>query len=108
MRVPPQHAQVFVIGDDRHLYDVEAKLEQAGGGLVAQVVKVQVLDAGAARFTASVVRPGNTWPCMLRGRERKTSMTMLDSGTVRASPFLVSARWAMRRVRSTRGGQSPL
>jgi len=36
MRVPPQHAQVFVANDGRYFHDVEAKLKQAGGGLVAQ------------------------------------------------------------------------
>ena len=48
MRVPPQHAQVFVAGDGRYLHDIEAMLEQACGRLVAQIVEVQVLDVSAA------------------------------------------------------------
>lgn len=47
MRVPPQHTQVFVTGDGRYFHDVEAALEQACGGLMAQVVKAQILDTGA-------------------------------------------------------------
>jgi hypothetical protein len=37
-----------VAGDGRYLHDIETQLEKARGGLVAQVVKVQVLDACAA------------------------------------------------------------
>lgn len=35
MRVPAQHAQILVAGDAGHLHDIEAFLEQAGGGFVA-------------------------------------------------------------------------
>ncbi len=47
MRIPPQHAQVFMAGDAGYLYAIEALLEQPGGGLVAQVVEPEVLDAGS-------------------------------------------------------------
>ena len=45
--VPAQHTQILVAGDAGHFHDVEAFLEQPGGGLVTQVVKVQIPDAGA-------------------------------------------------------------
>ena len=46
MRIPPQHAQVLVPGDARHLHYVETLLEQPGGRLVAQVVEAEALDVG--------------------------------------------------------------
>ena len=49
---------------------------------------------------ASVVTPGKTCPRTLRGRTRSTSTAVVDSGTVRASPFLVSGKWAVRRFMS--------
>jgi len=53
-------------GDGRDFHDVEAELEQARGGFMAQVVKAQVLDAGAVHgadvgaFDRFGSEPGNT------------------------------------------------
>lgn len=38
-------------GNTGDLHDIQAFLEQPGGGLVAQVVEAQVLDAGPAHGT---------------------------------------------------------
>ena len=46
VRIPPQHAQILVPRDARHLHDVEALLEQPGGSLVTQVVEAEVFDVG--------------------------------------------------------------
>ena len=48
MCIPSQHAQVLVAGDAGDFHDIEALLEQPGGGLVAQVMKPEVFDAGPA------------------------------------------------------------
>jgi len=48
VRLPTQHAQILVSGGTGQFHDVEAFLEQAGGGLVSQVVKTEVLEAGTA------------------------------------------------------------
>ena len=48
MCIAVQHAQVLVPGDAGDFHDVQPLLEQPGGGLVAQVMEAQVLDAGAS------------------------------------------------------------
>jgi hypothetical protein len=40
-----------VAGDRGDLHDIETLLEQSGGGLVAQVMEPEVLDAGPAHRT---------------------------------------------------------
>ena len=44
VRVAPQHLPVLVAGDQRHLFDGEARLEQTARAFVAQVVEVEILD----------------------------------------------------------------
>lgn len=44
MRVAAQHLPVLVAGDQRHLFDGEARFEQTARALVAQVVEVEILD----------------------------------------------------------------
>ena len=51
MCIPSQHAQVLVAGDAGDFHDIEALLEQPGGGLVAQVVEAEVFDVGPAYRT---------------------------------------------------------
>ena len=48
MRVALQHLPVFVAGNHGDVLDVPVGLEQAADGLVAQVMKMQVLDAEIA------------------------------------------------------------
>ena len=48
MRIPAQHAQILMPGDAGDFHDIQALLEQPGGGLVAQVVEPQILDPGSA------------------------------------------------------------
>jgi hypothetical protein len=47
LRVALQHFPVFVPGHERRLLDGQAGLEQAAGGLMAQIVEVQVGNAKA-------------------------------------------------------------
>jgi hypothetical protein len=45
--VPFQHLPILVPGHERRLLDRQAGLEQAAGGLMAQIVEVQVGNAKA-------------------------------------------------------------
>ncbi len=46
MSIALQHLQSLVAGDGGHLHGVQALLEEAAGGFVAEVVEVQILNDG--------------------------------------------------------------
>ena len=48
MRIPAQHPQILVPGNAGDFHDIQTRLEQQGGGLMAQVMEAQVFDAGPA------------------------------------------------------------
>ena len=48
MCIATQHTQILVSGDAGDLHNIQSFLKQPGGGLMAQVVESQVLDAGPA------------------------------------------------------------
>ena len=45
MSVPLQHLQCLVPGDHGDFHGVEALLKEAGGGLVAEIVEAQIINA---------------------------------------------------------------
>ena len=45
MRVPRQHLGGFVAGDALHNRRIQPPLEEPAGGLMAQIVEVEVLEA---------------------------------------------------------------
>ncbi len=61
MRIPEKHLRIPVAADQAYLGDGQAHFEKATDGLVAQVVKVEVLDPRPA-LQAILCKAQGVWP----------------------------------------------
>ena len=100
MSISFQHLQCLVAGNRGNFHGVEAFLEQAAGGFMAQIVEGEAGDACPATgahvgFMDAIIRSTeHTRSSRLRGRASSVAMARLDSGTSRALPFFVLGRCA--------------